>query len=186
MYSKYCGVVRGKDRRLPERRLDRRLRRPAGGARRAVQRQPDRQRTAPTPTGVWSTIRRSTQRWKRRRTVVGTKARGEAWAKIDRELVEEAVAIPFQWAKEPNIEAKDVDGVDQYVELGDLGLRVHVAEVSAARRLSGAGHAPALGAASRRVRSTLDRAAPGRNPAMSTTDDDPLHHPPAAVGRRCC
>ena len=40
--------------------------------------------------------------------VVGEKARGEAWAKIDRELVEEAVAVPYQWAKEPYIESKDV------------------------------------------------------------------------------
>jgi len=50
--------------------------------------------------------------------VVGTKARGEAWAKIDRELVEEAVAIPYQWAKEPYIESKDVEGVNQYWNSG--------------------------------------------------------------------
>jgi peptide/nickel transport system substrate-binding protein len=46
--------------------------------------------------------------------VVGVKARGEAWAKIDRELVEEAVAVPYQWAKEPFIESKNVAGVNQY------------------------------------------------------------------------
>jgi peptide/nickel transport system substrate-binding protein len=46
--------------------------------------------------------------------VVGDKARGEAWAKIDRELVEEAVVIPYQWAKEPYIESKDVAGVGQF------------------------------------------------------------------------
>jgi peptide/nickel transport system substrate-binding protein len=46
--------------------------------------------------------------------VVGTKARGEAWAKIDRELVEEAVVVPYQWAKEPYVESKDVAGVGQY------------------------------------------------------------------------
>jgi peptide/nickel transport system substrate-binding protein len=50
--------------------------------------------------------------------VVGTKARGEAWAKIDRELVEEAVVIPYQWAKEPYIESKDVEGVNQYWNSG--------------------------------------------------------------------
>jgi peptide/nickel transport system substrate-binding protein len=50
--------------------------------------------------------------------VVGIKARGEAWAKIDRELVEEAVAIPYQWAKEPYIESKDVAGVNQYWNAG--------------------------------------------------------------------
>lgn len=50
--------------------------------------------------------------------VVGTKARGEAWAKIDRELVDEAVAVPYQWAKEPYIESKDVAGVGQYWNSG--------------------------------------------------------------------
>jgi peptide/nickel transport system substrate-binding protein len=50
--------------------------------------------------------------------VVGTKARGEAWAKIDRELVEEAVAVPYQWAKEPYIESKNVAGVNQYWNSG--------------------------------------------------------------------
>jgi len=50
--------------------------------------------------------------------VFGTKARGEAWAKIDRELVEEAVVIPYQWAKEPYIESKNVAGVNQYWNSG--------------------------------------------------------------------
>jgi peptide/nickel transport system substrate-binding protein len=50
--------------------------------------------------------------------VVGTKARGEAWAKIDRELVEEAVAVPYQWAKEPYIRSSDVAGVNQYWNSG--------------------------------------------------------------------
>jgi len=50
--------------------------------------------------------------------VVGEKARGEAWAKIDNELVEEAVAIPYQWAKEAYIESKNVDGVNQYWNAG--------------------------------------------------------------------
>lgn len=50
--------------------------------------------------------------------VVGIKARGEAWAKIDEELVDEAVAIPYQWAKEPYIESKDVDGVNDYWNSG--------------------------------------------------------------------
>jgi peptide/nickel transport system substrate-binding protein len=45
--------------------------------------------------------------------VVGVKARGEAWAKIDRELVEEAVAVPYQWSKEAYIESKNVAGVSQ-------------------------------------------------------------------------
>jgi peptide/nickel transport system substrate-binding protein len=50
--------------------------------------------------------------------VVGEKARGEAWGKIDRELVEEAVAAPYQWAKEPYVESKDVAGVAQYWNSG--------------------------------------------------------------------
>ena len=50
--------------------------------------------------------------------VVGTKARGEAWAKVDRELVEQAVAVPYQWSKEPYIESKDVAGVSQYWNSG--------------------------------------------------------------------
>jgi peptide/nickel transport system substrate-binding protein len=43
--------------------------------------------------------------------VVGTQARAQAWAQIDRKLVAQAVAIPFDWDKQPNIEAKDVAGV---------------------------------------------------------------------------
>jgi peptide/nickel transport system substrate-binding protein len=43
--------------------------------------------------------------------VVGTQARAEAWAKIDKELVEEAVAAPYDWDKQPSIESKNVAGV---------------------------------------------------------------------------
>ncbi|TMK97129.1 MAG: hypothetical protein E6G34_13495 [Actinobacteria bacterium] len=50
--------------------------------------------------------------------VVGVQARGEAWAKIDRELVEEAVVVPYQWAKEPYIKSKDVVGVGQFWNAG--------------------------------------------------------------------
>ncbi len=34
-------------------------------------------------------------------SVVGLKARVEAWAKIDNELVNEAVAVPYDWDKQP-------------------------------------------------------------------------------------
>ena len=51
--------------------------------------------------------------------VVGEKARGEAWAKIDRELVEEAVAIPYEYSKEPEIKSKDVVGVGSLWNIGD-------------------------------------------------------------------
>jgi peptide/nickel transport system substrate-binding protein len=50
--------------------------------------------------------------------VSGEKARGEAWAKIDRELVEEAVAIPYEWSKQPSIESKDVAGVGELWNVG--------------------------------------------------------------------
>ena len=44
-------------------------------------------------------------------TLVGKEAREKAWASIDTELVADAAAIPYEWDKEPNIEAKDVAGV---------------------------------------------------------------------------
>ena len=62
--------------------------------------------------------------------LVGTQARAEAWAKIDRELVAQAVAIPFDWAKHPNIESKDVAGVGDIWNQGVVGLQLHVAEVA--------------------------------------------------------
>ncbi|HEY4427403.1 MAG TPA: ABC transporter substrate-binding protein [Solirubrobacteraceae bacterium] len=42
--------------------------------------------------------------------VVGASARAAAWGKIDKELVEEAVAAPWDWDKQPAVEAKDVAG----------------------------------------------------------------------------
>ncbi|MGO8905766.1 MAG: ABC transporter substrate-binding protein [Solirubrobacteraceae bacterium] len=42
---------------------------------------------------------------------VGTKARADAWAKIDEELVDQAAAIPYDFEKQPNIESSDVAGV---------------------------------------------------------------------------
>ena len=43
--------------------------------------------------------------------VVGVQARAAAWAAIDRKLVAQAVAIPFDWDKAPSIESKGVAGV---------------------------------------------------------------------------
>ena len=98
------------DRRLPERRLGRRLRRPPGGARRGVQRQehrldrqqqlgpgerPRNQQGDGQPPN-WSSARRHAR---------------NAWAQIDRKLVAQAAAIPFDWDKQPNVESKDVAGV---------------------------------------------------------------------------
>ncbi len=50
--------------------------------------------------------------------VVGAAARSAAWAKIDKELVEEAVAVPYDWDKQPSIEAKNVAGVGDLWNIG--------------------------------------------------------------------
>lgn len=50
--------------------------------------------------------------------LVGKDARAKAWAKIDEELVEEAVAIPYDWDKQPGIESKDVAGVGDLWNIG--------------------------------------------------------------------
>jgi len=44
-------------------------------------------------------------------SVVGTSARATAWANIDKELVNEAVAVPYDWDKPGHVESKDVAGV---------------------------------------------------------------------------
>jgi peptide/nickel transport system substrate-binding protein len=49
--------------------------------------------------------------------VVGTQARAAAWAAIDRKLV--AVAIPFDWDKQPNIESSNVAGVGDLWDSGE-------------------------------------------------------------------
>ncbi len=50
--------------------------------------------------------------------LIGAKARASAWAAIDRELVAQAVAIPYDWDKEPNIESHDVAGVGDLWDAG--------------------------------------------------------------------
>jgi peptide/nickel transport system substrate-binding protein len=50
--------------------------------------------------------------------VVGTEARASAWAKIDEELVENAVAVPYTWDKQPQIEAANVAGVGDLWNVG--------------------------------------------------------------------
>jgi peptide/nickel transport system substrate-binding protein len=44
-------------------------------------------------------------------TITGTAARGASWARIDDELVENAVAIPLHWDKQANVEGRGVHGV---------------------------------------------------------------------------
>jgi len=43
--------------------------------------------------------------------VQGKEARAKAWAKIDDKLIENAVAVPYDWEKAPRLEGKDVHGV---------------------------------------------------------------------------
>ncbi len=50
--------------------------------------------------------------------IVGVSARAKAWAKIDEELVAEAVAVPYDWDKEPVIESKDVSGIGDQWNIG--------------------------------------------------------------------
>jgi len=54
--------------------------------------------------------------------VAGTGARANAWAKIDEELVKEAVAIPFDYDKQANVEGTQVLGVGQLWNSGEWDL----------------------------------------------------------------
>ncbi|MFI4985545.1 MAG: ABC transporter substrate-binding protein [Solirubrobacterales bacterium] len=51
--------------------------------------------------------------------IVGKGPRAAAWAKIDEELVAKAVAVPYDWDKEPGIESKDVAGVGDVWDIGE-------------------------------------------------------------------
>jgi len=52
-------------------------------------------------------------------SIVGSQARAAAWASIDRKLVAQAVAIPFDWDKQPNIESSNVAGVGDLWDSGE-------------------------------------------------------------------
>jgi peptide/nickel transport system substrate-binding protein len=51
--------------------------------------------------------------------IFGKEARAKAWAKIDEELVENAVAIPLHWDKETDIEGSTVKGVGDLWDVGE-------------------------------------------------------------------
>jgi peptide/nickel transport system substrate-binding protein len=51
-------------------------------------------------------------------SVVGNQARANAWAKIDEELVADAAAVPYDWDKQPVIEAANVAGVGDVWNVG--------------------------------------------------------------------
>jgi peptide/nickel transport system substrate-binding protein len=49
---------------------------------------------------------------------VGDTNRATAWANVDKMLVDNAVAVPWQFSKYPNIESKDVRGINDLWNLG--------------------------------------------------------------------
>jgi len=52
--------------------------------------------------------------------VAGAAAREKAWAAIDKELVEEAVAVPYDWTKQANVRSNDVAGVGDTWNVGSF------------------------------------------------------------------
>jgi len=52
-------------------------------------------------------------------SVNGKSQRAEAWAKIDRKIVEKANFIPFDWDKQANLEGKSVHGVGDLWDVGE-------------------------------------------------------------------
>ena len=52
-------------------------------------------------------------------SITGKAARASAWAKIDEKIVEKAVAVPFDWDKQANIEGSQVDGVGDLWDVGE-------------------------------------------------------------------
>jgi peptide/nickel transport system substrate-binding protein len=52
-------------------------------------------------------------------SVAGKQARATAWAKIDEEIVQNALAIPFDWDKQANIEGSEVHGVGDLWDVGE-------------------------------------------------------------------
>ena len=55
-------------------------------------------------------------------------ARAQAWANVDKMLVDQAVAVPEDFDNQANIESKDVAGVNELWNTGTWDLRFHVAE----------------------------------------------------------
>ena len=49
---------------------------------------------------------------------VGDANRAAAWAKVDEMLVADAVAVPFTFSKQPNVESKDVRGINDLWNVG--------------------------------------------------------------------
>ncbi len=58
------------------------------------------------------------QQMKAAEKTVGDTARADAWGKIDVALVNDAIAIPWAFDKQPNIESKDVRGINDLWNIG--------------------------------------------------------------------
>jgi len=56
------------------------------------------------------------------RFVVGTEARAEAWADVDRRVTATAAAVPWLWDKQPNVFSEDVDCAPQLWNQGHCDL----------------------------------------------------------------
>ncbi len=52
-------------------------------------------------------------------SITGKSARATAWAKIDERVVEKAMAVPFDWDKQANIEGAGVQGVGDLWDVGE-------------------------------------------------------------------
>jgi hypothetical protein len=50
---------------------------------------------------------------------VGASARAAAWAKVDDMLVDQAVAVPYIFDNQPNIESGDVRGINDLWDVGE-------------------------------------------------------------------
>ena len=61
--------------------------------------------------------------------VVGAAARAQAWANIDKMLVNDAVAVPEDFDAQPNVEGKQVRGNHGPLQRGRVGLLLQLAQV---------------------------------------------------------
>ncbi len=52
-------------------------------------------------------------------SLTGKSVRASAWAKIDEKIVEKAVAVPFDWDKQANLEGSNVVGVGDVWDVGE-------------------------------------------------------------------
>ncbi len=52
-------------------------------------------------------------------SITGKSARATAWAKIDEKVVDKALAVPFDWDKQGNVEGSEVKGVGDLWDVGE-------------------------------------------------------------------